>query len=175
MRAKQIWPAHTCLRVINCFTVNLEKYRKRYFCPIKGCTSTKPIKKLTNHLTTVHGIMDGARRRELAARAREAGPAAPGTRKVSITITEAFQRQEAREKSRSSFLLVPDVVVKKGSTKHYPRFNIDKDPLLLRLVENLQSFDGGKRSEREAREMASDISKYLAFVTDEAKWESMLR
>ena len=64
---------------------------------------------------------------------------------------------------------MPDVVVKKGSTKHYPRFNIDKDPLLLRLVENLQSFDGGKRSEREAREMASDISKYLVFVTDEAK------
>ena len=57
----------------------------------------------------------------------------------------------------------------------YARFNIDKDPLLLTFVENLQPFDGGKRSEREAREMALDVFKYLAFVRDEAKWQSLLR
>ena len=105
---KKIWPVHTGLRIINLFKVDLERYRKSYYCSIKGCNSTKPIKKLTNHPTTVHGILDGTRR-EHAARAREAGAAAPGTRKVSITITEAFQKQTSEKKS--SFLFVPNVVV----------------------------------------------------------------
>ena len=38
---KQMWPVH--ILVCENYTVNLEKYRKSYFCPIKGCTSTKLI------------------------------------------------------------------------------------------------------------------------------------
>lgn len=135
------------------------------------CTSTKP--RLTNHLTTVHRIPDGARRRELAARAREAEAVWPGVRKVSITITAAFQLRMMEK--RSSFLLVLNVVVRKWSTKHYQHFDTDKDPRLLSVVKNLQSFDEGKRSQQKAWEMASDVSKFLAFACDEAKWQSLLR
>ena len=85
-----MWPVHSCLKITNLFIVDLEKYRKSYFCTIKECTYTK---KLTNHLTTVHGILDHTRRREFAARTREAEAVRAGVRKVSITITAAFQKR----------------------------------------------------------------------------------
>ena len=170
---KRMVPVHTCLRITNLFTFDFEKYRKSYFWMIKKCTSTKPIKKLTNHLTTVHEILDGTRRREFAARAREVEVVQPGVRKVSITITAAFQKRMLEK--RSSFVFLLNVVVRKWSTKHYQCFDINKDPLLLSFVENLQSFDGGKRSQWEAWEMASDVSKFLAPACDIAKWQSPLR
>ena len=62
VHTKQMWPMSVCLRTTNIFTVNYEKYRKSYYCPIKSCSFIKPIKKI-NHLTTVHGILD-ARKEE---------------------------------------------------------------------------------------------------------------
>ena len=76
---------------------------------------------------------------------------------------------------RTPFFLVPNVAVRKGLTKHYQCFDIDKDPLLLSFVKNLQSFDGGKKLQQEAWEIASDVSKFSAFACDEAKWQSLLR
>ena len=33
---------------------SFETYRKRRYCPVPGCTSRKPLKKLSNHLTALH-------------------------------------------------------------------------------------------------------------------------
>ena len=33
---------------------SMEKYRKRRFCPVPGCPSKKPLKKLPNHLKALH-------------------------------------------------------------------------------------------------------------------------
>ena len=46
--------------------VSFEKYRKSYFCPIPGCHSSKPIKKLSNHLASVHRLSTKERFQHLA-------------------------------------------------------------------------------------------------------------
>ena len=33
---------------------SLESYRRFRFCPVPGCTTRKPLKKLSNHLTALH-------------------------------------------------------------------------------------------------------------------------
>ena len=33
---------------------SLETYRRRRYCPVPGCSSSKPLKKLSNHLTALH-------------------------------------------------------------------------------------------------------------------------
>ena len=40
-------------------------------------------------------------------------------------------------------------------------------------MDNIVNFDGGKRSITEARQIASDVSKYMAFACDKkCDWES---
>ena len=51
-------------------TGNSEHYRKSYRCPIRGCTS-KPQKKLSNHLIYKHSIIDKNKRLELLALAKK--------------------------------------------------------------------------------------------------------
>ena len=63
---------------------NTEQYRKVYFCPIKSCRSTRTIKKLTNHLTDVHGIRDLKERKRLANKGSTGMPA--GQIKVMSSI-----------------------------------------------------------------------------------------
>ena len=36
--------------------VSFERYCKSYFCPIPGCCSSKPIKKISNHLASVQRL-----------------------------------------------------------------------------------------------------------------------
>lgn len=54
---------------------NFEACRKAYFCPVKGCKNQTAMKKITNHLVTVHGILDPAETKRLSALAKEAGAA----------------------------------------------------------------------------------------------------
>ena len=89
--------------------------------------------------------------------------------KVSITIRESFRRS----KPVVSTLVVPAVSAKKGNTKHYKRYHLQNEPLILEFVDNIVNFDGGKRSITEARQIASDVSKYMAFACDKkCAWES---
>ena len=98
----------------------------------------------------------------------------PGRMKVTTIITEAFDRQRQSQAAPSS-LIVPQIPRKPGSTKHYPRYDVDNDPLVKAFVQNLTSFDGGQLSLTEARQIASDVSKYLAFANQRVcSWSSLL-
>ena len=146
---------------------NFESYRKSYYCPLQGCRSSRPIKKLSNHLKDVHGIMDSHRRQQLLADAKKLGKPDEG-RNIDITIKESFRRATAS----TSTLTRPAISAKKGSTKHYKRFNIDEEPLIGEFMKNLASFDGGKRSLPEVRQIASDVSKFLAYAcSTKCTWE----
>ena len=64
----------------------------------------------------------------------------PQQKKVTITISEAFQQQLVRD---NQSLVIPRVPFKPGSTRSYPNFDIEKEPLLVAFIANLTSFDGG--------------------------------
>jgi DNA-binding transcriptional regulator GbsR (MarR family) len=42
------------------------------------------------------------------------------------------------------------------------------------IRENLESFDGGSKAPREAKQICKDISKVLAFNSDVPKWKNLL-
>ena len=76
---------------------------------------------------------------------------------------------------RSSHLIISAVPAKPESTADYPIFDNDKESLIVECVNNLCSFDGGGRSPAEARQIASDVSKYLAYNNNiSCKWEALL-
>ena len=54
--------------------------------------------------------------------------------------------------------------IQRGSTRHYPRFDVDTDDQFIDLRKWLQSVDGRARSEKVAKEIATDVSKYLKFA-----------
>ena len=149
-----------------------EKYRKSYFCPIGGCKSGTALKKLSNHLTDVHHVLDNSRRNELLAQAKEGGPVKSGQRKVTKTLDNLFQKIEA---SAPKLLVLPSVKSKHGSTKHYPHYNIDKQPLIMAFIANLCTADGGLREHNVARDIACDVSNFLAFANmSVCMWQSLL-
>lgn len=137
-----------------------EKYRKSYMCPVENCKSGRAQKKLSNHLIAYHRITDANERARLLALAKTQGATKHGSRPVAITIQTAFKRLEAS----NQHLEVPIVPRRKGKTNHLVRFNIDTEPSLLNFIANLESFDGGNTPPREARQIAADISKYLAWA-----------
>ena len=137
-----------------------ERYRKYYFCPIGGCKSGA-LKKLSNHLTDVHHVLNKSKRKELLAQAKEAGPVKSGQRKGTISLDNLFKKIEA---SAPKTLVIPSITSKQGSTKHYPRYNIDQEPLIMAFIANLCTADGGLRQHNVARDIASDVSKFLAFA-----------
>ena len=156
----------------NC-TGNMERYRKSYFCPVPGCRSTRALKKLSNHLTAVHNMRDSKTRLRTLQQAKEGGAAPKKTRRVTITIKEAFTRSQ-RQRPPSSTILQPQVAPKPGSTRHYKRFDLDEDEKVKAFLSYLTSFDGGNRRLREARQVAQDISKYLAFVdSHQLEWSHL--
>ena len=81
---------------------------------------------------------------------------------MSITIQESFRRS----KPAVSTLVVPAVSAKKGSTKHYQCYHLQNESLISEFVDKIMNFDCGKRSITEARQIASDVSKYMAFAFD---------
>ena len=52
---------------------SLEHYRRRRFCPVPGCSVTKPLKKLSNHLTYRHPGLSKQDRADFLAKAKIAG------------------------------------------------------------------------------------------------------
>ena len=125
-------------------------------------------------MIVVHNIRDESKRRKLLLEARDQGPQKSKQLKTVIKIEEAFKRQIERD-TASNQVVFPTVAAKPGSTKSYPRYNIDKEAIILAFIENLTSFDGGKRSIAEARQIAADVSKYLAFCNRvSCTWESLV-
>ena len=87
---------------------SFEKYCKSYFCPVKGCGSGKPQKKLSNHLIAVHGI----------SLAKVDGPAKPGAIKVDVRLESCLKKLQT---IASPNYLIPTCAIKTGKTNHYPR------------------------------------------------------
>ena len=50
---------------------NLEAYRKSYFCPVPGCKSDKPQKKLANHIAVQHRAVSAEERHAYLAKAKQ--------------------------------------------------------------------------------------------------------
>ena len=151
---------------------NTEAYRKSYFCSVPGCTSTRALKKLSNHLVQVHNIKDLKKREYYLRLSKKAGPQRPKQKKVLITIKEAFARAKA-DSSDSAYLVTPDVADMKGKTNRWPRYSLDT-PILTEYLENLQSFDGGSHSHKEAEQIVTDVAKFMAFAdAKRARWSSL--
>ncbi len=133
---------------------NFEKYRKSLRCPYEGCKSgTKLIKKLGNHLTSVHQITN----------AKERAKAMEQARKITIIPTAPGQ-QTLEDVAPSTSRDIEEPLLKENgrNTRHFPRYKASCKPL-TDYLEYLISFDGGKRSNDDARNHVTVIAKYLAF------------
>ena len=132
------------------------------------------MKKLSNHLTSVHSITDTTTRKELLAKAKKAGVAKRGEMKrnlLQLTIQQSFQISQHVDKN----IVVPTAQKKKGSTRSYEFYDIDNTKELAAFYKNLTSFDGGSKSSVEARQICTDVSKYLAFAdSTQLKWDNLL-
>ena len=139
--------------------MSFEKYRKPYCCPIPGCCSTKPIKKLSNHLAAVHRL---------------------STKECLQYLSEAKRSQpDSLPKGQSTldmtnrYVMEPQTEAKEGSTRSFTNYS-SETPELVKFRENLTSFDGGHKSVPDARQISSDIGKYFAHVDkSKIKWISL--
>ena len=127
--------------------------------PIPGCHSTKPIKKLSNHLAAVHRL---------------------STKECLQYLSEAKRSQpDSLPKGQSTldmtnrYVMEPQTEAKEGSTRSFTNYS-SETPELVKFRENLTSFDGGHKSVPDERQISSDIGKYFAHVgKTKIKWISL--
>ena len=101
--------------------------------------------------------------------AKEVGPQALRRSKVSVMIKEAL----GRVRERSSFLLIPAVKELPGKRNSRPRFHLTTS-ILAEFLDNLTSFVGGDHRMVEAKQIVTDVSKYLAFADrSNPRWSSL--
>ena len=183
-----------------------ERYRKSRYCPVPGCHSTKPLKKLSNHLKTYHPTLTPQQHLLYLKSAKYATPAETIEKRRRINPPRAVQQitsffkagaehgeveapppppvsptQEAPSPGSPSHegppptLIVPpsssdsdvEIVTPTTSassvgTRGYPRF-APNSPYLQRLKTHFQSRHGKGKSNTEATQIITDISKYLYF------------
>ena len=90
---------------------------------------------------------------------------------LQLTIQQSFQISQHVDKN----IVVPTAQKKKGSTRSYVFYDIDNTKELAAFYKNLTSFDGGSKSSVEARQICTDVSKYLAFAdSTQLKWDNLL-
>ena len=129
--------------------VSFEKYRKSYFCPIPGCCSSKPIKKISNHLASVHRLSTKEWLQHLAkARRSQLDPLPKGQSTLSL---------------KKQYIVQPKGKPKEGWTRSFPNYSPDT-PELVKFCENLTGFDSGHKSLPDTRQICSDIGKFFAHV-----------
>ena len=70
------------------------------------------------------------------------------------------------------------VIGPRVGTRHLPRFDVNKEPSLVRFQAYLQSIEGKMRKPAVARAITTDVSKSLAFFSSDVEasvlWESLL-
>ena len=179
-----------------------EDTRYHRICPIEGCKA-KPQKKLSNHLRSeVHKDLteeEIKKALKVAIRLPRRKPGQAYTRPVKGQLTleqilhlakedkedqtrddhinparddhfdQTSDRKEELESSRGD--------LQRGTTRHFARFDVDTQDQFLELREWLQSVDGRSRSAKVAKEIATDISKYLKFACptkERADWSELL-
>ena len=104
----------------------------------------------------MHGIKDATTRLRLLAEARKMGSQQPKSSKITIDIRPFLHHNRPK-------LVEPKFKEKLGSTRSFKHFH-KEEPAIKQFIANLTSFDGGRRSYREAQQISTDISKYMAFA-----------
>lgn len=135
--------------------------RRALYCPLQTCKSKKPILKLSNHLVQVHKITDPERRAELIRKSRSSQKIVENIPSNQPKITDKL--------SQNKFLVNPTLPTKKGSTRNFPHYK-PETPQIAKLHQTLISFDGGSKSTQQAKQITTDISKFLAFA-DSTKFD----
>ena len=90
---------------------------------------------------------------------------------------EDIEQEECQDWTPPVGVIVrPKLSKKYGSTRHYCRFHVAKTHTLQVFMEHLTGLDGGRKSEREAKQCATDISKFLFFASPgkHIMWQALL-
>ena len=102
------------------------------------------------------------------------GAQPPKRKWVQITITESFHQSPSSAALPPATLIQPPVSSKTRGTRHYAHYDVQKDVLLFAIFTNLTSFDGGSKSPKEAKDIAFDVSKALAFADSRGSIKSFV-
>ena len=184
-----------------------EHYRRSRYCPVPGCSSQKPLKKISNHLKTFHQdltpqqhqlflksaryatrteTVDKVRRInpprnvpkitsffQLGAEQGEVPPPPPPP-PPPVSPTQAAPSpgspshegpppsQPSSSDSDVEIITTPSTSTSSVGTRKYPRF-APTNPYLQRLKAHFISRHGKGKSESEATQVVTDISKFLFF------------
>ena len=167
---------------------------KRYIkvCPVEGCRAG-PQKRLWNHFQYSHPEIKGERRHQLIKRARivpksTAIPKVTGRRLKGQATLESLFAKHTTQQSPVTTVLQPLPTSRTGlsesstpststGTRSYPRYDVDKHENFISFREWLECVEGKSRSQKVAREIAIDVSKYLKFACGEQEnpdWSVLL-
>ena len=158
-----------------------EDKRYRKWCPVDGYTSTIAHYKLTQHIQNQHPEIPKEERIRIS-KEQPRVPKSEGIKKrVPVprgqkTLTtfllpkpphsEDHSPKEPEKPSTALPLEAPEAGgSKRGSTRSFPRLNVDSQLGIVRFREFLESIDGKLKSPTIAKAIATDVSKYLRFAT----------
>ena len=176
------------------------RYYKR--CPVPGCGSERSYKKVSMHIQRAHPQISEEERKKLLKHLKrepkaEVGKKKPrllrGQRKMEAflqqsppvhsslpecsgpsTLPESSEPPSLPEPSVPSSL-PPERRGKKGSTRGFPKYNLDSKEIAA-FRRFLESVDGKLKAPHVAKAIASDLSKFLKFCRPEAPlpdWSSV--
>lgn len=115
-----------------------ERYRQPRWCPVHGCTSKKPQKKLSNHLTYAHPDLEKSQRKRFLRGAKKSFglPAALGQKQLHFDISAAKPSAAGPSSSPS-----PSGSHLKNSSRGMSKFPLTH-PSLRVFMEHLRRLDG---------------------------------
>ncbi len=119
-----------------------------------------------NHLSQFHKVSDIGRRKRLMEDARSFAKELPPQGQPTIFQVSASPK--------SKWLVCPTLPSIEGSTKNYVQYALSTPELreLVAFHHNMTSFDGGSKTEDNAKSIATDIAKFIAFCDkSKFKWE----
>jgi len=93
-------------------------------------------------------------------------PHTPGQGKLSFRTTQKPKSNPPKQVSTTT--RSPTLTETPHGTRHYPSYNINTEPSLVRFVSFLQTLDGKNREKHIAIQIAIDVSKYLKFASPES-------
>ena len=169
---------------INAHYSLLGKQRYARVCPVRGCSS-RPQRKLSQHMKYKHPYLTPEQRQAYLRKARRIDPPQrkkgnvpagnPTLKQLFASPIERSRKLEHDKQEETAFSDedtpefdedVPefdeDVSGMEG-TRNWQRYDIGH-PMFYRFQDYLKGIDGGQRSEKTAKEIATDVSKFLWYA-----------
>ena len=139
-------------------------------CPVPGCTA-KPQVRLAQHIKEYHKNVTKTERLLLTNNAQVVGqsktPKAPAT--GMKTIESLFRVEKQHQPPKAATLPVVT-----SSTRSHSRFP-NSHPEIQNFIKYLEGLDGERKSQKEAKAIAVDVSKFLKFAhPEEPRWLQFL-